>query len=184
MPAHNSGTTYESSAIDSKRYRYLRFTVTGSAGPGNAEYNGQYFFGMLEFDLYELTSTADVYSYLEAGITNEQAATGYDAMLDAQAVYDFGTTAAEMQAAKTELQSAYDALKALLEAAIPVKLTTDEENPVLYNINFKRGNDAFLKYREDNKNVKLERESVANASYYAFYFMGTENGVTIHPYNA
>ncbi|MBO5664958.1 MAG: discoidin domain-containing protein, partial [Bacteroidaceae bacterium] len=155
-------------------YRYLRFKVAAE----------RTYWHMGEFELYYMTSTADVYSYLEAGITNEQAATGYDAMSDAQAVYDFGTTAVEMQAAKTELQSAYDTLKALLEAAIPVKLTTDEENPVLYNINFKRGDNAFLKYREDNKNVKLERESVANASYYAFYFMGTENGVTIHPYNA
>ena len=155
-------------------YRYLRFKVTAE----------RTYWHMGEFELFFMTSTADVYSYLEAGITNEQAAAGYDAMLDAQAVYDYGTTAAEMQAAKTELQSAYDTLKALLEAAIPVKLTTDEANPVLYKIFIKRTADVtVLKYDEPSGMVAVENKA-DNSSWQAWYFMsGTNGGVTIHPYN-
>ncbi|MBO7290725.1 MAG: M60 family metallopeptidase [Bacteroidaceae bacterium] len=51
LPAHNSGNKYSSERIETKGYRYLRFTVTSSDGPGNETYSGQYFFGMLEFDL-------------------------------------------------------------------------------------------------------------------------------------
>ena len=155
-------------------YRYLRFKVAAE----------RTYWHMGEFELFYMTSTADVYSYLETGITNEQAATGYDAMSDAQAVYDFGTTAAEMQAAKTELQSAYDTLKALLEAAIPVKLTTDEANPVLYKIFIKRTADVtVLKYDEPSGMVAVENRT-DNSSWQAWYFMsGTNGGVTIHPYN-
>ncbi|MBQ8336107.1 MAG: discoidin domain-containing protein [Bacteroidaceae bacterium] len=50
LPAHDSGNNYVSDIYDNS-YRYLRFTVTNSAGPGNNNYGGQYFFGMLEFDL-------------------------------------------------------------------------------------------------------------------------------------
>ena len=154
-------------------YRYLRFKVAAE----------RTYWHMGEFELYYMTSTADVFSYL-GGITNEQAATGYDAMLDAQAVYDFGTTATEMQAAKTELQSAYDTLKTLLEAAIPVKLTTNEEFPILYKIFIKRTADVtVLKYDNASKMVAVEN-TAANNSWQAWYFMGGTKGVTIHPYNA
>ena len=155
--------------------RYLRFNVYAERG----------YWHMSEFNLYKVSASADVYSYLEAGITNEQAATGYDAMSDAQAVYDFGTTAAEMQAAKTELQSAYNTLKALLEAAIPVKLTTDEENPVLYKVIIKRADDGskVLGYDEPTGMVAVQGKD-DNSSWQAWYFMGSTNGVTIHPYNA
>ena len=156
-------------------YRYLRFKVAAE----------RTYWHMGEFELYYMTSTADVYSYLETGITNEQAATGYDAMSDAQAVYDFGTTAAEMQAAKTELQSAYDTLKDLLEAAIPVKLTTDEENPVLYKVIIKRANDGSKVLGYDEPTGMVAVQGIAdNSSWQAWYFMGSTNGVTIHPYNA
>ena len=155
-------------------YRYLRFKVTAE----------RTYWHMGEFELFFMTSTADVYSYLEAGITNEQAAAGYDAMLDAQAVYDYGTTAKEMQDAKTALQSAYDTLKALLDAAIPVKLTTDEANPVLYKIFIKRTADVtVLKYDEPSGMVAVENKA-DDSSWQAWYFMsGTNGGVTIHPYN-
>ena len=142
LPAHNSGNTYESAAIDSKRYRYLRFTVTGSAGPGNAQYGGQYFFGMLEFDLYKLTSTAEVapkYKNL-AGVTNEETATLYDSMAEALYFYNNGGTADELQAAYDALKPLYDALNA-------------KKNKILngvYNINF-GGEPLFIAYAAANE---------------------------------
>ena len=112
LPAHNSGNTYESAVIDSKHYRYLRFTVTGSAGPGNAQYGGQYFFGMLEFDLFKLTSTVEVNAEYKdiAKITNEEAENVYDNMVNALYVYNNGGTAAELQAAYDVLKPLYDAV--------------------------------------------------------------------------
>ena len=121
LPAHDSGKTYESSAIDSKKYRYLRFTVTGSDGPGNEQYGNQYFFGMLEFDLFKLTSTVEVDAeYKElGGITNDEAAEVYDNLVNALYVYNNGGTA-------EELQAAYDALLPLYSAV------NDKKNKVPY----------------------------------------------------
>ena len=110
LPAHNSGNTYESAAIDSKRYRYLRFIVTGSQGPGNNKYGDQYFFGMLEFDLYKLTSTAEVADKYKVanGITDDEVAAAYDAMVDATNVHQNGT--------ENEKKSVYDVLKPIYDA--------------------------------------------------------------------
>lgn len=112
LPAHDSGKTYESSAIDSKKYRYLRFTVTGSDGPGNEQYGNQYFFGMLEFDLFKLTSTVEVDAeYKElGGITNDEAAEVYDNLVNALYVYNNGGTAEELQAAYNALEPLYSAV--------------------------------------------------------------------------
>ena len=53
MPQYNvAAGTYHSPIISSATsYRYLRFAVTRSEGPGNEIYGGQYFFGMSEFKL-------------------------------------------------------------------------------------------------------------------------------------
>ena len=137
LPAHNSGNTYESAVIDSKRYEYLRFVVTASAGPGNAQYGGQYFFGMLEFDLYKVTSSVEVapkYKNL-AGVTNEETATVYDSMAEALYFYNNGGTA-------DELQAAYDALKPLYDALYEKK---DKILNGVYNINF-GGAPLFIAY--------------------------------------
>ena len=53
MPQYNvAAGTYHSPIISSATsYRYLRFAVTRSEGPGNEIYGGQYFFAMSEFQL-------------------------------------------------------------------------------------------------------------------------------------
>lgn len=137
MPAHNSGTTYESSAIDSKRYRYLRFTVTASVGPGNNQYNSQYFFGMLEFDIYELTSTAEVkgvYANL-AGVIASEVEPVYDRLADALYLYNNGGTATELQAAHAALEYSYNYLNE----------KKDKVFNGVYNINFD-GGQVFVGY--------------------------------------
>lgn len=168
--------TFTSAVFDcGKAYRYLRFKVAAE----------RTYWHMGEFELYFMGSTADVYSYLETGITNEQAATAYDAMVKATYIYNVATTAAEVQAAKTELQNAYDTLLALLQAAIPVKLTADEANPVLYKIIIKRANDETKVLKYDNTDSMVAVAAKAdNNSWQAWYFMSSVNGVTIHPYNA
>ena len=172
-----AGSAWESEVIAPlKKYAYLRFIVTTGSN--------RIYFHMAKFDLFKVSASADVYTYLEGGITDEQAAAAYDAMAKAIKVYDNGTTAEEMQTAKIELQAAYDALDALLKAALPVTLTTDEENPVLYKIFIKRTADVtVLKYDEATKQVAVAN-TADNSSWQAWYFTGSTNGVRIHPYNA
>ena len=173
----SGGQTWTSNIISSdKKYRYLRFVVTTG--------NNRIYFHMAEFDLYKVSASADVFSYLEGGITDEQAATAYNALIEARYVFDNGTTADEMIAAEEALQSAYNTLNDLLKAAIPVTLTTDEENPKLYKIFIKRTADVtVLKYSHNDGKVAVEN-TANNSSWQAWYFMGSTRGVTIHPYNA
>ena len=139
---------------------------------------------MGEFELYACTASADVFTHLEAGITNEQAAAGYSTLQEAIAVYDNGTTAAQMQSAVTSLQSAYDTLLDLFNRATPVEFTMDEENPVLYKIFIKRTADVtVLKYDHTDSKVAVAN-TADNSSWQAWYFTSNENGFSIHPYNA
>ena len=114
LPAHNSDKTYTSSTIISdKAYRYLRFAVTASQGPGGNQYNGQYFFGMLEFDLTAVgrpeSYTAELNS--EPGdATPELLLTTYHAANEAQSIYDNAKTKSQVQDAIDALQTQYDAL--------------------------------------------------------------------------
>ena len=174
----SSGTSWESDVITpTKVYPYLRFVVTTGTN--------RKFFHMAKFDLYKISASADVFSYLERGISDAQAATAYGALLDAKSVFNNGTTATEMQTATTALQNAYDTLKALLEAAIPVKLTLNEDYPVLYKIVIKRANDGSKVLRYDNNdNMVAVGDKADNKTWQAWYFMGSTNGVTIHPFNA
>lgn len=178
-------TTYNSpEAYDVKGYKYLRFMVDDTyreLGYNNGQHKA---YSMAEFDLYKMTSTATVHKIYEGTeLTNDFAASKYDVLLNAINVSNYGTTADELNAAKAKLQVAYDELKAKMEAAVPFKLTTDEENPVLYKIFIKRTADVtVLKYDEPTKMVAVEN-TANNSSWQAWYFMNSANGFTIHPYN-
>ena len=184
LPAHNSGRAYQSDNIVSKQYRYLRFVVTASVGPGKSQYGGQYFFGMLEFDLNKVAATADVRSYLESGITNDQAAVAYDALVAARYVYENGKTVAEFDAAASMLEQKYNDLLALLDDILPVRLTLDETDPILYNIQVNRiyYNPTLLKYNYNDGLVNISAKK-DNSSWQAWYFIGGENGILIKPFN-
>lgn len=123
-------STYTSKVFESATaYRYLRFAVTASSRSGYGSSFGNYYcFGMKEFDLYKVTSTAEVapkYKNL-AGVTNEETAIVYDSMAEALYFYNNGGTAAELQAAYDELKPLYDALNA----------KKDKVFEGVYNINF------------------------------------------------
>lgn len=185
---NKSGATWTSGAITTtERYSHLKFVVKTHNNYNETSPLDRPYFHMAKFDLFKLTSSAEVKNFYAnlAGIKAEDVESVYDSMTEALYYYNNGGTADELQAANTALQEAYDELVALLKAAFPVELTLDEANPVLYKINFKRGENAFMQFREDNNNVKLtNNNNTANATYYTFYFMSSENGVLIKPYNA
>ena len=141
-------STYTSKVFESATaYRYLRFAVTASSRSGYGSSFGNYVcFGMKEFDLYMVTSTAEVapkYKNL-AGITNEETANVYDSMADALYYYNNGGTA-------DELQDAYDALKPLYDELAAKK---DKLFNGVYNINF-ADVPVFIAYAGANKLTDL-----------------------------
>lgn len=134
-------------------YSYLRFMVTATKkynqDASNAQKDGHVYFHMAEFDLI---STGEV------SINDEYVSPNFDASLitDAfiektakQVMHDSEHLSAEYnEAAIAELQAIIDALTIAKDyAALPVQLTTDTENPVLYNILINRA------FNTSNKDV-------------------------------
>lgn len=111
---YNQNGTYTSATIVSDNaYRYLRFEVTKSNGPGGESYEGYYFFGMREFDLTAVgrpeSYTAELNS--PAGnATGDLLLAAYHAANEAQGIYDKATTELQLQDALNKLQEQYDAL--------------------------------------------------------------------------
>ena len=156
--------------------RYLRFNVYAERG----------YWHMSDFNIYKTNSTADVFPVFDGTeLTDDFAAVRYDVLVDAINTYDYGTTAAEMQAAVDTLQTAYDELLEKFNTVLPFRLTTDEENPVLYNIISKRANDGskVLQFDEESQKVAVAAKGT-DKSYQAWYFVNSTNGFMIKPYNA
>ena len=122
-----NGAEWTSGVIgDGNKYTYLRFMVTETTS--NRDADGHIYWHMAEFDLYDLTATAEVapkYKNL-AGVTNEETATVYDCLAEALYVYNNGGTADELQAAYDELEPLYTALNT----------KKDKVFEGVYNINF------------------------------------------------
>lgn len=139
---NSQGATWESAPISvDTRYSHLKFVVKTHDNYNQAPVTRPYFH-MAKFDLYKLTSTAEVapkYKSL-AGVTNEETATVYDSMAEALYFYNNGGTA-------DELQAAYDALKPLYDALNAKK---DKILNGVYNINF-NGAPMFIAYAAANE---------------------------------
>ena len=72
---------------------------------------------MGEFELYYMSSTASVFKQFEGTALNAAyAAEKYDILLSAISVYQYGTTSAQISAAKDRLQKAYDELLEMVKA--------------------------------------------------------------------
>ena len=93
-------------------FKYLRFTVTASAGPGNSNYGGHAFFAMSEFSVDNPTTVVnalqDTYVGNEA-VYKAAADEMYEAM---KTLKQSGATAEEIATALAELQAKYEALLA------------------------------------------------------------------------
>ena len=120
LPAHNSGNSYESAEINSSTaYRYLRFTVTQSAGPANAQYGGYYFFGMKEFSIKNLVSSViEVYDGFEENVTRESITNAANSLGDGKNALN---TSNGIETATTNLSNAYEALYEQYQAAVAAK---------------------------------------------------------------
>ena len=171
-------------------YRYWRFMVTETHGNGKSK-NHPYF-ALRDFNVYECTDIVlelkseynpDIYIYTTADLVAEVE----DAITSATEVYKGAAlTVEDYSNAVTALQAEYDKLaEAIKYHDAPVRITTDEENPMLYKIISKRDNNGgkVLQFDEPASNNVTIVDATANASYQAWYFMKGENGYLIKPFN-
>ena len=173
-------------------YRYWRFLVEETHG-GGKDGNNHQFFCMTEFNVYKCTEivkdeqlkySPTIYIHTTADLVTEVT----NGITQAQGVVDNAdATQGDVDAEVDALQAVYDKLaKALENAGIPVEITTDEANPVLYNIISKRGDNderKMLQFDEPASDKVALVATADNASYQAWYFMKGENGYLIKPFN-
>ncbi len=172
-------------------YRYWRFLVE-ETHEGGKDGNNHQFFCMTEFNVYKCTEivkdeqlkyTPTIYIHTTADLVTEVT----NGITQAQGVVDnVDATQGDVNDGVEALQAVYDKLEeALKYAGLPVTITTDEANPVLYNIISKRADDGskVLQFDEPATNKVAIVDKANNASYQAWYFMKGDNGYLIKPFN-
>ena len=118
-PRNENGGTIENGAEwtsdvlgDGNSYTYLRFMVTATTTDKSKD--GHIYFHMAEFDLFKLSSTAEVANVYKnlAGVTTSEVENVYDNLAEALYCYNNGGTAEQLQAAYNALEPLYTALNA------------------------------------------------------------------------
>ena len=179
-------------------YGYLRFYVRESDGPSSdpTQHGDHYYFGMSEFALSAVSYETSYYvksltSY--GNVTEEQflnVARAYD---EANDLVENSYDKAALETATANLQAVYNVLQAAHNdySYLPVTLTADVENPVLYVMNSKRGAGKVLQYNAGDNDftivdaTKVNEMVEANASQLFYFTKGTEKGqVYVHPFTA
>lgn len=172
-------------------YRYWRFMVKENHF-NNASGYGHPYFCITEFNVYKCTDvviesqlkyTPTIYIYTTSELVTEvenaiTAATTVKENADA--------TQTDVDTEVGELQAVYDKLaEALKYAGLPITITTDENNPVLYKIISKRDDNGgkVLQFDEPASDKVAIVDVADNASYQAWYFMKGTNGYLIKPFN-
>ena len=195
-PAEASATTETKTGClgNGIAYRYWRFLVEETY-QGYKDGNNHQYFCMSHFNVYECTDvviseqlkyTPNIYIY-----TTDELVTEVTDAIGAATIVQNNTEATQpaVNAAVEALQPIHDKLEeALKYAGVPVEITTDEENPILYNIIIKRANDGskvlqYCEFDAENPNTVSVSAKATNSSYQAWYFMESTYGVTIKPFN-
>ena len=192
LPTEGDGVVYNSDKIESdKAFRYIRFMVT--ATQNGAVNNGHPFFVLSKFSVTACKTIEVKTEYVSPNLPLSTLVTANNEVVEASAMVDdteHYVTETAYSTAKNELQAARDALelaKNLKE--LPVILTTDANNPVLYKIKIKRNENVFTyegATTDTSKKPILAAESLGNR-YQAWYFMQGTNAdsygdVLIMPY--
>ena len=181
-------TAYSSGEItNGKTYRYIRFMVKTTVN--NDVHNGHPYFAMSHFEMTACKTITISEKYASPNLPVDVAANAYNEVADANALDAEHYLPNEVGvAAKNELQDAKDALEAAIALKnIPVKLTTDVNNPVLYKIRINRSyaEYASLQYDASDSKVAVAAMEFATANAQSWYFMqGTDGCVLILPYTA
>ncbi len=171
-------TTYQSQEItNGKAYRYIRFMVKDTHNHG--AYNGHPFFAMSHFEMTACKTISVAQEYASPNLPLSTVVAANNEAVDGTTVKDqFYVTETVYNTAVDELQAAKDALEAAIALkSIPVKLTTDVNNPVLYKIRINRSyaEYASLQYDASDSKVAVAAMEFATANSQSWYFMqGTD----------
>ena len=154
LPYSALGEKWESSVIKAtEAYRYLRFVVTESAGPGGNTYGGYNFFCMAEFSLS---------APLQMEITNND----YKDRNQSLYALNLAVKTANLILAGTDIAKIKESTQAItnlvsgLQTSYPFVLTTDDANPALYAIKSGRDNDKkewWYTYDENDSKIGLKQ---------------------------
>ena len=176
-----SGTaTYstENALGNGKAYRYIRFMVKDTKN--HVSNNGHPFFVLSQFAV-TACKTIEVNENYALNLQLKTLATAYNEVYDANIMVADKTHYVTREAYETaldELQKAKNALSAaMLLKDLPVKLTTDANNPVLYKIKIKSNENVFTydgQSGDASKNPVLDVDALGN-KYQAWYFMQGNN---------
>ncbi len=184
-------TTYQSGEItNGKAYRYIRFMVKDTHNHG--AYNGHPFFAMSHFEMTACKTIKVAQGVASPNLPLSVVVAASNELMDGTTVNEqFYVTETVYNTAVAELQAAKNALAAAIALKnIPVRLTTDVNNPVLYKIKINRSTTTVLEYdgatADATKQVAVADEYVGN-KYQAWYFMqGTDtesnDDILILPY--
>ena len=178
-------TTYQSSEItNGKAYRYIRFMVKDTHNHG--AYNGHPFFAMSHFEMTACKTISVAQEYASPNLPLSVVVAANNEAVDGTTVKEqFYVTQDLYDSTVAELQAAKDALAAAIALKnIPVKLTTDVNNPVLYKIWINRGDNKRLQYDEASAMVAVADEYVGNKAQAWFFMSGADatKDVLILPY--
>ena len=178
-------TTYQSGEItNGKAYRYIRFMVKDTHN--HSAYNEHPFFAMSHFEMTACKTITISNDYASPNLSVGVAADAYNKLVDAGAVVSHYATNDAGTEAKEELQTAYDALNAAIALRnIPVKLTTDANNPVLYKIIINRDNDGYKRLKYDEASTMVAVDDAGMDRNQAWYFMSGDDptkDILILPY--
>ena len=178
-------TTYQSGEItNGKAYRYIRFMVTATVN--NDKHNEHPFFAMSHFEMTACKTITISNDYASPNLSVGVAADAYNELVDAGAVVLHYATNDAGTEAKEELQAAYDALNAAIALRnIPVKLTTDANNPVLYKIIINRDNEGNKRLKYDEASTMVAVDDAGMDRNQAWYFMSGDDptkDILILPY--
>ena len=192
LPTTDTKVTYTTpSALgNGKAYRYIRFMVTETKN--NDLHDGHPYFVLSQFSVTACKTIEVNAEYVSPNLPLSTLVSANNEVVDAKAVVDcvtyvtqntYDTALAELQAAKNALEAGKN-LKDM-----PVILTTDVNNPVLYKIQLKRNNNVFTydgAKADASKKPVLAAEELGNR-YQAWYFMQGTNSesyddILIMPY--
>ena len=179
LPTDGDAVEYTSPVIEmNEPYRFVRLMVTDTQNSKTTSYNGisHKFFVMSEFGFTTYPTVVVKEEY--QNVTSHTVLDAYMEKNSAAEANDHYMLAADYTETFAGLQAAYDALNHEKElCSLPVKLTTDANNPVLYKIKVKSNEKVFTydgQSGDASKNPILSVDALGN-KYQAWYFMQGNN---------
>ena len=165
-------------------YNYLRFMVTNTTT--NKEKDGHIFWHMAEFDLMPYSAENPVKKYPNsvfiptavAKANTELETANANVANDALSVYDYETSLANLQAAYDELATA------IASGNLPVLVSLDTDNPIVYKIGIARGANKVLEYDLGTTDMVAVADYAEGNVLQGWYFTKGSNDAQafIHPY--